>query len=339
MPAVDYDQFTKIQKIAAFLIVIGPDSAAEVMKQFDTSQLELICREMARLDLIDQPTQNKLLTEFGGVVSTGVNSVLGGVSYAQTALGKAKGDYTASSILRHFAPTTSTFEAGENIRQMDCRQVFSLIKAEQPQTIAFVLSYMETGKAAEIVTMLAPELREEVVERLGAMEATSRDVVSKIADNLNRRFDKNSLQQVVHRSGGVKAVAGLLNALEKDTRKALLTRIEERNGPLGGLIRKEIFSFDDLALLDPADMKRIMREIDMGDLALALKPAKPALVAAVMGAISKRAAESLKEEIEMLGAKKVKEIEAAQDRIIQVVRRLDEAEEISLDTGGARAAE
>ena len=337
MTALDYNQFTKIQKIAAFLIVIGPDAAAEVMKQFETSQLELICREMAHLDFIDQSVQRKLLSEFGNLVAAGVNSILGGVTYAQAALGKAKGDYTASSILKRFAPPPSTFEAGEDIRQMESRQVLNLIKSEQPQTIAFVLSYMDTAKAAEIVTLLAPEVREDVVERLGSMEATSRDVVSKIARNLNSRSDKNSLQQVVHRSGGVKAVAGLLNALDKETRKTLLTRIEERNSQLGAQIRKEVFSFDDLVQLDPGDMQRVMREVDMGDLALALKTAKPALVEAVMKSISKRAAESLKEEIGMMGSKKQKDVEGSQDKIIQIVRRLEEAEEITFDGGGGNA--
>ncbi len=334
MAAQDYSQFTKIQKIAAFLIIIGPDTAAEVMKQFETSQLELICREMAHLDFIDQNIQRKLLIEFGGLVTGGVKSILGGVSYAQAALGKAKGDYTASSILKRFAPTP-TFEAGEEIRQMESRQVLNLIKSEQPQTIAFVLSYMDAAKAAEIVAMLAPELREDVVERLGEMEATSRDVVGKIAKNLNSRFDKNSLQQVVHRSGGVKTVAGLLNALDKETRKTLLTRMEERNAPLGAQIRKEVFSFDDLVQLEAGDMQRVMREVDMNDLALALKGSKPALVEAVLKAVSKRAAESLKEEIQMMASKKPREIEAAQDRVIQVVRRLEEAEEITFDGGGA----
>src|SRR2546426_67651 len=129
MSALDYNQFTKIQKIAAFLIVIGPDAAAEVMKQFETSQLELICREMARLDFIDQSVQRKLLAEFGNLVTSGMNSILGGVTYAQAALGKAKGDYTASSILKRFAPPTTTFEAGEDIRQMDSRQILNLVKA------------------------------------------------------------------------------------------------------------------------------------------------------------------------------------------------------------------
>jgi len=332
--AVDYKQFTKVQKIAAFFIFIGPDAASEVMKDFETSHLELICREMASLHVIDENVQRQLLEEFAEVISAGVNSKLGGVGYAQAVLAKAKGDYTAATVINRVAPTTVHSEAGEDIRQMEGRQILNLVKSEQPQTVAFVLSYMDTAKAAEIVMMLAPELREEVVERLGAMEPTSHDVLLKIAKNLNRHFDKKALQQGLHRSGGVKSVADILNALDKDTRKTLLTRIEERNAPLGAAIRKKVFSFDDLARLERVDLQRVMREVDMSDLAVALKSAKPAMIEAVMAAISKRAAEGLREDIEMLGPTKMKDVENAQDKIIQVVRKLEEAEEITLDSGG-----
>lgn len=334
MASLDYTHLTKIQKIAAFLIFIGPDAASEVMKGFDTMQLELICREIADLHVIDEEVQKKLLVEFGDVIVNGMQAKLGGVTYAQSVLANAKGDYTAASILNRVAPSTLPTEAGEDIRQMDGRQVLNLMKSEQPQTIAFILSYLDTSKAAEIVTMLPPELREEVVERLGAMEPTSHEVLLKIAKNLNRHFDKKALHQGLHHSGGVKNVADILNALDKDMRKTLLTRIEERNASLGAAIRKKVFSFEDLTRLERVDLQRVLREVDMSDLSVALKTAKPALIAAVLASISRRAAESLKEDIEMLGPTKMKDVEAAQDKIIQVVRRLEEAEEITLDSGG-----
>jgi len=331
---MDYAKFTKSQKIAAFLIVIGPEAAAEVMRQFDNTQLELICREMAELHIIDGGVRQNLLDEFSGVVAEGVGAVLGGAEYAQVALEKAKGDYAASMILNRVAPATRTVEGGEDIRQMDARQILNLMKAEQPQTIAFILSYLDIAKAAEIILLLAPEMREEVMERLGGMEETSRDIVNKIAKNLSRHMDKKSAQQGLQKSGGVKSAADVLNYLDKDTRNNLLTRIEERNAPLGAAIRKKVFSFDDMVRLAPVDLQRVLREVDMADLAIALKSAKEGLVNAVLASVSKRAAEGLKDDIAMLGPLKAKDVEAAQDKIIQVVRKLEEAEEISLDSGG-----
>jgi len=263
-----------------------------------------------------------------------MSSVLGGTDFAQSALEKAKGDYTASMILNRVAPASRVVEGGEDIRQMDARQILNLVKSEQPQTIAFILSYLDIAKAAEIILLLPQDMREEVMERLGGMEETSRDIVNKIAKNLSRHLDKKSVQQGLHRSGGVKSAADLLNYLDKDTRNTLLARIEERNAPLGAAIRKKVFSFDDLVRLAPVDLQRVLREVDMADLAIALKSSKPGLISAVMASVSKRAAEGLKDDIEMLGPLKAKDVEAAQDKIIQVVRKLEEAEEITLDAGG-----
>ncbi len=328
--ALDYKTLTKIQKIAAFLIVIGPDAAAEMMKNFENTQLELICREMAAMPMIESAIQADLMKEFADVVSQGMGSITGGLGFAQLALERAKGDYAAAAILNRAAPGSIT-PAGEEIRQMDGRQLVNIVKNEQPQTIAFILSCMEPPKAAELVQMLPAELREEVIERLGGMEPTSRDSINKVAQNLTRHFDRKSVQQGLHRSGGVESCADILNAMDKTLRKEVLATIEQRNALLGAAIRKKVFSFDDLNRLDPSDLGRVVREVDTAVLTIALKAAKPALVAAITSSMSKRAAEALMEEIEMLPQQRTKDTEAAQDKIIQVVRRLEEAEEISLD--------
>jgi flagellar motor switch protein FliG len=330
MAAIDYNALTKAQKIAAFLIVIGPDAAAEVIRHFENPELELICRELASIDVLDEATQQAVLQEFAGVVSNGATSLLGGLQFAQTALEKARGGYDAVTILERVAPESRGSESGHEIRQLGLREIISLIKTEQPQTIAFILGNLEPAKAAEVIKLLAPEQREEVLERLGAMEETSRDLVQRIARNLNRNSNRNLVPQSLQRTGGAKTAANILNLLDKESRKTLLVRLEERNAELGAAIRKETFSFEDLGRLDPTDLQRVVREIDAADLAKALKSAKPALVDVILKSVSKRAAESIREEIDMLGQIKPKEISAAQDRIIQVVRRLEEAEEITV---------
>lgn len=330
---MEYAKLNKVQKIAAFLITIGPEAAADVMKSFDTIQLEPICREMMGMPLIPSAVQREVMAEFAGVIEEGSRSTLGGLGFTHAALERAKGDYTASSILNRCEPASRS-EANDEIRQMDGQQVFNLVKTEQPQTIAFVLSCMDTAKAAEIVGMLAPETREEVMERLGAMEATSRDSIHKVAKNLNQHIDRRAMQQGLNRSGGVKSCAEILNALDKEMRKNLLSKVEERNASLGAAIRKMVFSFDDLSRLTTADLQRVLREVDASCLPLALKTARPAITTAMLASMSKRAAQGLAEEIEMLSQPKAKEVEAAQAKIIEVVRKLEEAEEITIDGGG-----
>ena len=327
---IEYFRLNKVQKIAALLITIGPDAAAEVMSSFELTLLEQICREIAAMPMIETSIREELMKEFTDVICTGLDAELGGVAFAQTVLAKAKGDYAATAILSRCA-SDGPNQAGEEIRQMEGRQIVNLMKSEQPQTIAFIVSCMDTAKAAEVLQMLSPELREDVVERLGGMEATSTDSIHKVAAKLNSRIDRRAMQQGLHRGGGVKACADILNALDKELRKTLLTKIEERNATLGAAIRRKVFSFEDITRLIPSDLQRVMREVDSADLPVALKTMKPPVVKAVLGTMSKRAAESLKEEIEILAAPRAKDVEAAQDRIIQIVRRLEEAEEITLD--------
>jgi len=334
--ALEYFRLTKVQKIAALLITIGPDAAAEVMGSFELTLLEQICREIAAIPMIEAPVREELMKEFSDVIANGLAAELGGISFAQTVLSKAKGDYAATAILSRCG-SDGPNQAGEEIRQMEGRQIVNLMKSEQPQTVAFVVSCMDTPKAAEVLQMLPAELREEVIERLGAMEPTSTDSIHKIASKLNSRIDRRAMQQGLHRGGGVKACADILNALDKELRKSLLTRIEERNAPLGAAIRRKVFSFEDISRISSRDLARVMREVDSADLPVALKSMKPPVVQAVLGTMSKRAAESLREEIEILAPPRQKDVEAAQDRIIAVVRRLEEAEEITIDGGAAES--
>jgi flagellar motor switch protein FliG len=328
---MDYDKLSKSQKIAAFLIVIGSEAAAEVMRHFDNSQLASICKEMAEMQFIDGDLRQQVLEEFSGVVITGLQAVLGGADYAQATLQKAKGD-EASQILSGVPRPAKGSEGSEDIRKMEPRQVVSLIKNEQPQTIAFVMSYLDTAKAAEVMLLLPVDVREEVMERLGGMAETSSDIVDKIAKRLNKRIDRRIVKQSMHRNGGVKSAAELMKCLDKETRNNLLARIAERNGPLGAAIRKQVFGFEDLVQLTASDLQRVVREVDSADMAIALKTAKPALLEAMLASVSKRAAESLKDDISMLGNQKAKDVEAAQDRIMAAVVKLEEAGEITIES-------
>lgn len=329
-PPLDYEKFGKSKRLAVFLVTVGPETAAEVMKHFDDATVEAVTREMTQLGLIPADHQQRSVQEFSSIILESTKGVLGGTPYAQKALELAKGDFKAASIMGRVGPTGTTIDVIKDIAEMEGRQICNLIKSEQSQTIAFVLSYLETPKAAEILTMLSPEIREEVVERLGTIESTSLELVGKVVRSLGKHFDVKA-RPTFHRSGGVRSVAEVLNALDKEISKNLLTKIEERNAALGSAVRKKMFSFEDLTRLSLPDLQRVMREVDSSNLAVSMKSATEPLKQKIYGAISKRAAESLKEEIGMLGPVRLKDVENAQDAVIQVVRRLEEEGEISLE--------
>ncbi len=332
----DYSKLSRQQKLAVFLIVIGPEAAAEVLRQFEDPEVELLCREMSTLTIIPHAVQKQVLEEFSSVVAQSATSSLGGLAYAQRTLEIAKGDYKASAIIGRVGPVGTSVDVIKDISEMEGRQIFNLIKQEQPQTISFVLSYLDSAKSSEVFALLSPELREEVLERLGTIESTSLDLVGKIVHSLGKHFD-SKVRPAFHRSGGVRAVADLLNQLEKDMSKNLLARLEERNATLSAAIRKKLFSFDDLSRLQPADLQRVLREVDSANLAISMKSASETLREKIYGSISKRAAESLKEELELLGPVRLKDVEAAQDTIIQVVRRLEEEGQITLESDSAQS--
>ena len=332
--APDYSKLSRHQKLALFLIVIGSASAAEVLKQFDDTEAEVLCREMSQFPMVPDALARQVLEEFSPIIGESMASTLGGMEFARGALERARGDYKANSILSRVgaSPSGGAVEIIQEIAEMEGRQIFNLVKNEQPQTIAFLLSYLGKAKAAEVFTLFGSELREEIIERLGTIDSTSVDLVGKIVRKLGKHIDHKT-RPTFHRSGGVRVVADLLNGMEKDISKGLLLRLEERNAQLGAAIRKKMFSFEDLGRLQPADLQRVLREVDSSNLGIAMKSASEPIKEKIYQSISKRAAESLRDEIAMLGPVRLKDVELAQDAIIQVVRRLEDEGVIAVDGG------
>ena len=332
---IDYDTLTKVQKLALFMVVIGPEVSAELLKTFEDNEIEAICREISNFTIIDDDTQRRVVEEFSDIISQSLGAILGGARFAQRTLELAKGDYKAANLLSRIAPVGNSMEVIQEISDMEPRQIHNLIRGEQAQTIAFITSHLSHEKAASLISMLNPDVAEEVVERIGAMEYTSLEHVGRVVGSLKKHFDTKH-KPTMHRSGGVRSVADLLNLMDKEMSKTLLVKLEERNPQLGMQIRRKMFSFEDLIRLASSDLQRVTRELEMSDLVVAMKSANTALQEALLNSVSKRAAESLREEMQMLGPVRLKEVEAAQDRIIQIVRRLEEEGEISLDMGSDR---
>lgn len=335
MSSDTYPLLNRTQKLAAFLILIGPESAGEVLKHFDNAQLEAVAKEMSSIQYVDPSMREALLEEFSSIVSEGLQAAIGGTSIAHDSIERAKGDYTAVKVMSRVAPVAPS-DLDEGMSEMDSLQIYNLLKTEQMQTVAFILSFMESGKAAQVIHLLAPEQREEVIERLGLMEPTSRDWIKKVSGNLQRYFDRRA-QQGVQKAGGVTACAEIINALDRDTKKDILVAMDKRNASLGNAIRKKVFGFDDLVRLQTNELAKVVKEADPQDLAKAMKGAKPDTVAAIFKTMSKRQAAGVKEELDMLPPQRPKDIEFAQDKVITVVRKLEEAEEITIDFGSNAA--
>jgi flagellar motor switch protein FliG len=335
MADVDYTKLNRTQKLAVFLIIVGPDMAAEIFKHFDDDQIESICREMGQLTVVPDAARTAALEEFAPLVGDSLGCTLGGMDYARRTLELSKGEYKAGLLLSRVGAAPMPGDNNgimDEISAMEGRQIFNLLRDEQPQTVAYLLSHLSPAKSAEVFMLLPVDQREEVVERLGTIESTPTDLAGKIVRSLTKHVSSKSAVPY-HSSGGVRAVADLLNLLDKENSKVLLSRIEERNQTLGASVRRKMFSFDDIRRLSPADLQRVLREVDSSHLATAMKSATEALRENIYGAISKRAAEALRDEISMLGPIRLKDVEVAQDAIIQVVRRLEEEGAISLGDG------
>jgi flagellar motor switch protein FliG len=329
----DISKMTKVQKLAALLVILGPDSAAKILKNLDEHELESVSSELSKISLISQELQHEILKEFSPVAVEAGTSILGGLEYTQIVLEKSLGLYKSSDIISRVAPTRTPVAAMQQIADMEARQLFNLVKLEQPQTIALICSYLTPEKTAQVLFMMRPEQREQVVERLATLAPTPVEVVEKVVEVLSQKTG-NKQTRALNQTGGVKCAANVLNALEKNISKTLLISLEERNPELGQAIRQKMFTFEDLSTLDLHSLQKILREVDMRDLAVALKTASDKLKAALLGSISKRAAETVAEEMSFMGPLKLRDIEAAQLRIIEVVRRLESEGE--LDLGGAK---
>jgi len=335
VPAVEFAKMTKFQKLAALLIVLGPESAAQILKTLEEPELEAVSLEMARLPVVGQELQQEVLREFSDVAVQASTGILGGAGYARAALEKSVGLFRATDIIGRVAPASAPVASMQQIVSLDARQLSNILKNEQPRTIALVVSYLTPEKTSQLLMQLRPEVRDQVVERLATLAPTPVEVVERIVDVLNQKAGVKATR-ALNQTGGLKNAADVLNSLDRNFSQAVLLELEKRNPDLGQAIRQKMFTFDDLALLDANSLQKVMREVDMRDLALSLKTAGEKLKLALLSSISRRAAETVNEEISFLGAVKKRDIEAAQLRIIESVRQLEAEGEVDLSTVTSR---
>jgi flagellar motor switch protein FliG len=327
--AFQISKMTRHQKLAALLVILGSDSAAQILKSLDEAEMELVSAEMSKLSLITQEMRQEILREFSDMAVQASSSALGGAAYTKSVLEKSVGLFRASDIIGRVSPARIPVGSMRQVVDMDLRQLFNMLKEEQPQTVALVASYLSPEKTSQLLTMFSDTARDQIIERLATLGPTPVEVVDAIVQVLGTKTNIKTAR-AMNQTGGLKNAADVLNAMHRNFSDPLLTELDRRNPDLGQAIRQKMFTFEDLLMLDNAALQKVMREVDMRDLAVALKGASPKLASTLLGCISKRAADTVREEISFLGSVKKKDIEASQARVVESVRRLESEGEIEI---------
>jgi flagellar motor switch protein FliG len=335
MPAeiapVEAANMTRLQKLAALLIILGPESASQLLKGFDEPELEVITAEMSKLAVISPEMQDEVLGEFSDLALDAGSGVPGGVAYAKKALEKTVGAFRASDIMNRVAPAPAVPAAMQQISDLDHRELCHLLSQERPQTVALVASYLPFEKCSRLLMLLPGYLRNQVVERLATLAPTPVEVVERIVAVLRQKA-VGKPARAMNQTGGLKNAADVLKYIGRNLSQSVLVELEKRNPELGQAIRERMFTFEDLARLDSRSLQKIMREADLRDLAISLQTASESLRQALLASISRRAGEAVAEEISLLGPQRQRDIAAARQRILETARQLEAAEEIDLGT-------
>jgi flagellar motor switch protein FliG len=312
------------------MITLGEEASAEILRHLDEEEVELISREVARVSAISTEQSESVLEEFYEMAIAHEYVVKGGIDYARKVLINAFGPDQAKKMLDRLMKTLGQEAANfDAIQKADPQQLAKFIHSEHPQTIALVLSHLNPSQAAGLLFSLPPEMRADVAMRMANLDQISPEIISKIAGVIGAKL--KSLGEVSREAyGGVRAVSEMFNRLDSNTSKEILDHMEQSDPSLVETIRHLMFVFEDLLLLDQNAIKELLGKVDRKVLTVALKGTSDQLKNHMLGAMSQRGAEMLREDMDALGPIKIKEVEAAQQQIIAVVRQLEAEGVISL---------
>ena len=322
-------KLTQVQKLAALMILLGEDAAGIILKTFDKNEREQVCAEMANLPMLNLEEQQKILREYTEMAVEAISSLEGSEDYTKRVLEKAVGMFEAEEIIGRVSMSRTSVAAMQQIIDMDPLGITNLIKEEQAQTISLVLSYLPPAKAGDVLLRLPESVRETVIERLAKLAPTPIEVVETVGRTLSKKIG-GKITRSLNQTGGYQSAASLLKNMAKDPRDEILNNMDERIPDLVREIKSKMFTFDDLADLDNRVLQKAMTQVDADRLPLALIAATDRVREALLGAMSKRAAESVQEEMENLGKVKLADINAAQESVVLVIREMEDSGELEL---------
>lgn len=313
------------------LTVLGPEHAAQVITHFDDEQIELLSVELARLEKVTSEQREQVIKEFHDLAMAQDYIAEGGIDQAKKMLEAAFGAEKADAMVKRIIAAMQVVPF-EFLKRADPAQLLSFIQDEHPQTIALILAYMPMNQAAMLLTKLPSELRADVAERIASMDQTPPEVIRRVEQVLEKKVS-SLITTDMSKAGGPKQLVELLNRVDRSTERLIMDTLSENNPELADQVKNMMFVFEDVVGLDDRAIQQIMKEVDVKDLATALKGVSGEVQRKIYGNMSERAVKMLKEDMEFMGPVKMRVVEESQQKIVAVIRRLEESGEIMIGRG------
>ena len=314
------------QKAAIFLVSLGSEISSEIFKHLREDEIETLTFEIARLETVEPEFKDAVLQEFQDLMAAQNFITTGGIDYARELLEKSLGSQKAIDIINRL---TSSLQVRpfDFIRRTDPSHLLNFIQQEHPQTIALILAYLEPAKASVILQNLPDEIQSEVAKRIATMDRTSPDVLREVERVLEKKLSTLSSEDYAT-AGGVESIVEILNLVDRSSEKSIIEALEDEDPDLAEEIKKRMFVFEDIVMLDDRSIQKVLREVDSQELAKALKAVDTEVQDKIFKNMSKRAAQTLKEEMEYLGPIRLKDVEETQQKIVAIIRKLEDQGEI-----------
>ena len=325
-------KLTPEQKAAAVVVSLGADKASKIYKHLSESDIERLTIEVAKLGHISPDEMELVLDEFYKTCLTQKVVTDGGMEYARAVLEKAFGESTAQSLLDKLSKSLK-IRPFEFIRKSNVKNLISFLQHERPQTIALVLSYADSDQASMVISELPKEKRIKVVEAIARMESASPEAIKVVEDSLKKRFD-SILTTDVTTIGGIDYIADVMNHMDRSNEKYIFDELGKTDEELAETIRNKMFVFEDIVSMDNRSIQRFIRECDVKDIVYALKGSDEKIKELVFSNVSSRMAESIQSDLEITVNVRLRDVEEAQQRIVGVIRRLEEAGELIIVKSG-----
>lgn len=325
-------ELTGRQKAAIFLVTIGSEISAEIFKHLREDEIETLTFEIARLETIEPEQKDAILMEFQELMMASEFITTGGIDYARELLEKSLGSQKAIDIINRL---TSSLQVRpfDFIRRTDPAHLLNFIQQEHPQTIALILAYLEPNKASIILQSLPHEVQSDVARRIATMDRTSPEVLREVERVLEKKLSTLSSEDYTA-AGGVESIVEILNLVDRSSEKQIIEALEDEDPELAEEIKKRMFVFEDIVMLDDRAIQKVLREVDSQELAKALKSVDTEVQDKIFRNMSKRAAGMLKEDMEYMGPIRLKDVEEAQQKIVSIIRHLEDTGEIVVARSG-----